>query len=429
MNILHVCKTDMGGGAARAAYRINEALNTNSSLNSKMRVIIKKSNEKNILSKNDIFNSYLFPKYLAIINKIYRLGFKTKNNIIHSTALIKTGLERELRFYKLYNDVDIIHLHWLGDITLSIEEIGLIRKPIVWTLHDQWPFCGAEHYTYPNPNNKSKFIDKRYFSNYEKESRLSFESGRDINRLTWLRKKKAWGKKMHIVCPSKWMNECAKKSSLFKNHQIITIPNPIDTNFWLPIPQEKARKELNLPLDKRLILFGAMSAGDKRKGIHFLLEALNKLNLLLEEKMLKQIELIIFGEENNNSIEINYPIRFSGRINNDKKLNLIYSAADIFVNPSMQESFGQTASEAHACGTPVVAFDFGGLKDIVEHLETGYLAEPYDTTSLAIGIKWTIENYQRNQIIGIKGREKAVKKWDYGVISEMYSEIYKNILS
>ena len=245
MNVLHIGKSDIHGGVARASYRIHQAINKNKRLNinSKMRVIIKKSKEENIYSKENIFHSYLFPKYITLVNKLYRFGFKTKNNVIHSTAIINTGLAREINFKRFWNDIDIIHLHWLGDVTMSIKEIGFLNKPVVWTLHDQWPYCGAEHCVYPNANFIPKLEDQRYLSSYSKESRLNFESGRDINRLTWLRKKKAWGKKMYIVCPSRWMSNCAKRSSLLEIY--FTVPNPIDTETWLPISKTVARRKLN----------------------------------------------------------------------------------------------------------------------------------------------------------------------------------------
>ena len=107
---------------------------------------------------------------------------------------------------------------------------------------------------------------------------------------------------------------------------------------------------------------------------------------------------------------------------------MIYSSADVFVNPSIQESFGQTASEAHSCGTPVVAFDSGGLKDIVTHLETGYLAIPFDTRSLANGIKWVLENDIRNLRLGINSRRKAKENWDYSIISKMHTDLYKKVI-
>ena len=216
MNVLHIGLSDLSGGASRASYRIHQSLKNNKNLliNSKMRVIKKISEDQDVFSKNNSFHNYFYPKLITVLNQFYRYGFNTINPVLHSTARIKTGLGKELNNIK---NVDLFHLHWLGDATISIEEIGSLNKPIIWTLHDQWPFCGAEHYIFQNKKFLPSLIDKRYYSNYSKESRLDIESGRDLNRLTWLRKQKNWINKMSIICPSNWMAECALKSSLFKN--------------------------------------------------------------------------------------------------------------------------------------------------------------------------------------------------------------------
>tara|TARA_Y100000991_G_C21953461_1_gene340897 strand:+ start:314 stop:1612 length:1299 start_codon:yes stop_codon:yes gene_type:complete len=431
MNVLQICSSDKRGGAAIASLRLHQCLNYNSHLkiNSEMRVIRKVTNDDKIISKNNIFHRIFFPKYLSLINKIYRSSFATTNPATYSTALIKTGLGRELNNQKYYNKFDIFHLHYLGDITMSIEEIGNLKKPIVWTLHDQWPFCGAEHYLDLNIMRKNQLIDKRYYSSYSKLSRLEIDYGIDINRLTWLRKKKYWKKNFHIVCPSKWMEECACKSSLFKNFPIHTIPNPISTDLWKPISKYESRKILNISLSKKIILFGAVNTNEERKGAKLLLKALKILIEIIPKEFNKHLELVVFGKyKKKNRFDINLPIKFIGELKDTNKLNMVYSSADVFVNPSIQESFGQTASEAHASGTPVVAFNTGGLKDIIKHLETGYLANPFDPKSLAHGIKWVLENEDRNFKLGLNSRKRAIRNWDYSIVSKKYSELYNNVI-
>lgn len=429
MNVLHIGLSDLSGGASRASYRIHQSLKNNNNLliNSKMRVIKKISEDQDVFSKNNSFHNYFYPKLITVLNQFYRYGFNTINPVLHSTARIKTGLGKELNNTK---NVDLFHLHWLGDATISIEEIGSLNKPIIWTLHDQWPFCGAEHYIFQNKKFLPSLIDKRYYSNYSKESRLGIESGRDLNRLTWLRKQKNWINKMSIICPSNWMAECALKSSLFKNNPISIIPNCIDTNEWVSHDKQKSKEYLNIASNKRVILFGAIDIiKDKRKGAELLFEALNFLRKTLSNELIENIELVAFGQNNfKEKVDLSFPVKFIGHINNDKFLNIIYSAADVFVNPSIQESFGQTASESLACATPVVAFRTSGLIDIVDHLKTGYLAEPFNTKSLANGIKWILEDMERNKNLSRNCRQKALEKWDYSIVSSMYYEIYRKTL-
>ena len=97
------------------------------------------------------------------------------------------------------------------------------------------------------------------------------------------------------------------------------------------------------------------------------------------------------------------------------------------VVPSIQEAFGQTASEAHACATPVVAFRIGGLIDVVSHKETGFLANPYDPESLAYGIKWVIEDKERNNKLSSQARLKAQKLWDSRIIAKKYIDLYNSV--
>ena len=429
MNVLHIGKSDLLGGASKASYRIHQSLKKNPDLliKSRMRVIKKVSLNNDIISKNNPFHNYYYPLFITLINKLYRSGLKTDNPVVHSTAILNTGLARELNNKNFSREIDIFHLHWLGDITMSIEEIGSLVKPIVWTLHDQWPFCGAEHYFYLEKN--YKLLDKRYFSNYSKASRLGFDYGKDINRLTWLRKKKNWSKKMHIVCPSKWMTECAKKSSLFRNYPIYTIPNPLDTSLWTPIDPIKAKKSLDIKSSKKIVLFGAINIiNDVRKGASLLFDALRIFRKISNANLQKKVLLVAFGQDLKGlELDTDFPIKFTGHIKDNKQLNIIYSAADVFVNPSLQESFGQTASEAHACATPVVAFSNSGLVDIVDHLKTGYLAKPFNTLSLAEGIKWILEDEKRNKMLGDKARKKALKTWDYNIVSNMYANLYDQI--
>tara|TARA_B100001093_G_C26824533_1_gene1013401 strand:- start:1153 stop:2466 length:1314 start_codon:yes stop_codon:yes gene_type:complete len=429
MNVLHIGKSDLLGGASKASYRIHQSIknNANLSIKSKMRVIKKISLDEDIISKNNPFHNNYYPKFITLINKIYRYGLRTENPVIHSTAILNTGLAKELNHNKLSKDIDIFHLHWLGDITMSIEEIGSLAKPIVWTLHDQWPFCGAEHYVYLDK--KNNLIDKRYYDNYSKDSRLGFEYGKDINRITWLRKEKNWKKNIYIVCPSKWMTKCAKKSSLFRNNPIFTIPNPLDTKSWAPIDQLKAKNYLNISSSKKIILFGAINIiNDARKGAKLLFDALRIFRKISTQDLQKKIILLAFGQDLKDiKLDTDFPIRFTGHISDNKKLNIIYSAADVFVNPSLQESFGQTGSEAHSCATPVLAFKNSGLADIVDHLKTGYLAEPFNTFSLAEGIRWILEDEKRNKNLGANARLKALKNWDYAIVSKMYSNLYEKI--
>ncbi len=206
------------------------------------------------------------------------------------------------------------------------------------------------------------------------------------------------------------------------------IPYPINTRNWKPINKFHAKNILGIDTNKKVILFGAIGGTkDPRKGSHFLEEALKILRDSYYENIENKIQILVFGEESNKQNINNLPVDFLGSFSDDLSLRVIYSAADVMVVPSIQEAFGQTASEAHACGTPVVAFKIGGLVDIVSHRETGYLADPYDSNSLAYGINWCLENEERNKKLSLQARLKAKKYWDSIIIAKKYIDAYNSV--
>ncbi len=429
MKVIHINSSDLNGGAARAAYRIHKSLLDNENrlnIKSIMRVIKKESDDFTVVGGAPLNKSKYFIALMPYLAKLSRFGFNTKNQSIHSTAPFKSGLGYELkkRFEKDRNE--IIHLHWLGDNTLSIEEIGEIPQRIVWTLHDFWPFCGAEHYLHYDLKNLI-LCDERYKNGYTNANKAIFEKGRDINKNTWLRKKKSWQKQIDIVCPSKWIYECAKKSLLMRNWDINLIPHPLDLIKWSPVEKKIARKILNLKEDRFYILFGALRAtSDPRKGSNLLFKTILRLHSILKPSYLKKIEILIFGQSKPKYLpRIGFPVTYFGRLNDEISMRILYSAADLMVVPSIQESFGLTASESQACGTPVVAFRNSGIIDLVDHEITGHLANPFDDLSLAYSIKWVLENAKELKL-GKNARERAIRLWNPSKIAKLYSNVYNN---
>ena len=427
LSIVHLSNNDINGGAARAAYRIHRCIKDNENdylVNSSMKVVKKYSSDPTVTCLQN--NSYFWKRLQPRISRFLKSNFKTTNQSAHNIAYPSTGLLKQINNDKSLKK--IIHLHWLGDNTISIEEVGKLKDPVFWTLHDQWPFCGAEHYTHP-PINKNgiQINDFRYRQSYSSKSRILSEKGFDINKWTWERKKKSWKRPINIVATSSWLFECVKKSSLMNNWPIHLIPYPINTKKWKPINKFQAKNILNIDTNKKVILFGAIGGTkDPRKGSHILEEALKIFRDSFFEHIEDKIQILIFGEESNKQYMNNLPVDFLGSFSDDLSLRIIYSAADVMVVPSIQEAFGQTASEAHACGTPVAAFKIGGLIDIVSHQETGFLADPYDPKSLAYGINWILEDEERIKKLSLQSRLKAKKFWDSEIIAKKYIDAYRS---
>lgn len=424
MKILHVAFSDIGGGAARAAYRIHSSLLTQIQLCvvSKMRVINKLTQDHSVIGarpqKETAFWRFLRPGFTIRYYKGFTLGKRTS----FSVAWPKTGLGKEINA----TPVDIVHLHWLGNDTLSIEEIGKIKHPIVWRLPDMWAFCGAEHYVTPLP-----YIDERFSEGYLPTNRPPQENGKDLNRIVWERKLKSWKKSMYIICPTNWLSDCVKRSVLMKDWPVTVIPTAMDLDKWKPKAKNMVRTILELPLDVHIILFGAMGGtADPRKGGDLLFEALQKLKSDTIESDFGKIHLVVFGQSEPEVAEnFKFPIRYFGHLNDDISLSLLYAAADVMIVPSRQDNLPGTALESVCCGTPIVAFNIGGLPDIITHQVNGWLSPPFDTQDMAEGIKWILEDEERYKQLSDNARQLAVERYNPDTIAEKYVEVYKEVLA
>lgn len=377
-----------------------------------MLVCKKHTDDPTIIGPPTIISKYL-PKIRNFISSKIAGLQKTNNPILHSLNIFPTGLHK----YINSTDVDIVHLHWINGEMLSIKEIEKINKPIVWTLHDSWAFCGAEHHS-------AIENDSRYINGYNKNNRNVGDSGVDLNRWIWNKKNKYWKDiPLTIVCPSKWLYENCKNSYLFKNADIYNIPNCISTEDFSPLDKSIARELFNLPLNKKYILFGAINATNHPlKGYDILVKTLGKLNNP------SNIELLVFGSSNGNQgLSNNIKTHFLGQFQDNVSLKLLYNAADIFVSPSMQENLSCVIIESLACGTPVVAFDIGGNGDIIKHNKNGYLAKPFNSDDLGKGINQILDHLNNYSTAGIN--KDIEYRFGESQVADVYEKVYKNILN
>jgi glycosyltransferase involved in cell wall biosynthesis len=316
-------------------------------------------------------------------------------------------------------DADIVNLHWVTDGFLSIEEIGKIEKPIVWSLYDMWPFTGTEHYA-------TDTEDARWRTGYTNANRPGDERGIDIDRWTWQRKKAHWTTPMHIVSASTWLQNRAGSSALMSNWLHYRIPHIVDCDVFAPMPKDEARQRLGITTEAPIVLFLA-SAGihDRRKGWDLLDEALHTVR-----EAHPDLEVMIVGPpEPNYEPRSGVELHWYGMATSNAELALLYNAADVTAVPSREDNMPLTAMESQTCGRPVVAFNIGGLPDIIEDQGSGSLVGSGSTSSLAAAIMAVVEDSRQSNCYGNRARERALAAWSPTVVVKHYEMLLEQVLS
>lgn len=405
---------DIQGGAARASYRLHQGLNS-IGINSQMLVQGKYSDDSSVIEpahKLERALAQIKPYLDHIPLQLYPQRLKA----VFSCEWLPDSVQPEIS--KLQPDV--VNLHWICDGFLQIKTLSHIKQPMVWTLHDMWAFTGGCHY--------SQTCD-RYQTRCGACPQLQSTHEWDVSRWILHRKARAWKNlNLTVVTPSRWLAECARSSSLLHDYPVEVIPNGLDLGRYRPLDRRMARYLLNLPQDKQLVLFGAMNATrDLRKGFHLLLPALQRLSQMDDPDQLK---LLVFGVSGvDDSLQLGLETRYLGRLNDDLSLALAYSAADVFVAPSMQENLSNTVLEAIACGTPCVAFNIGGMPDMIEHQVNGYLVQPFEPEDLARGIHWVLANPERYLRLSASARQKAEREFNAKLQAQRYVDLFNAVVS
>jgi glycosyltransferase involved in cell wall biosynthesis len=413
VNILLLNTHDSGGGAAIATTRLHHGLRA-SGINSQILVQQKNVDDDTVLVPFTRWKRAIAELRLKLDAR--PLGrYKDRQKVSFSAAWLPENLASKIDAI----DPDIVHLFWLGDAFFKIETLRSVRRPIVWTLHDMWPFTGGCHYDGACGKFQNACGDCPVLGSHREH---------DLSRQVWQRKKRSWQDvPMTIVATSNWLAAMARSSSLFGNLRIEIIPNGLDTDKYKPLDRRVAREAFDLPPDKRLVLFSAFdSTGDQRKGGQHLKVALE---MLARSGRSQDIELVVLGATRRSALEhFGLPVHYLGYLKDEISQVLLYSAADVLVAPSTQENLSNTVVEALACGLPVVAFDIGGMPDMIDHQQSGYLATPFDAEDLARGLAWVIDDQARYNMLSTQARHRARERYALETVSNKYLQLYRSIV-
>jgi len=377
MRVLLVSTSDLAGGGAIAAYRLMEALN-NSGVNAKMLVRDKLSSSISVIQTGT-----KLPKLLERLQIMAYLRGKLWQADTADYGIDITKTDE-------YKKADIIHLHWVnqGMVSLSCLE-RMIRdgKKIVWTLHDEWPYLGICHYR---------------GDCQEKECRKCPILPGSIAHKHYLRKQELYKKgNITFVGCSEWITQRAQQA--MPDAHVVHINNCIPHNVFRYIDQQEARKKLDLPLDKKIILFCSQNLKDERKGYTYLQQALEKLSTLNP-----QLSTICVGKG-------------ARYISSPEEMATMYATADVFVIPSLQDNLPNTIAEAMSCGTPCVGFQIGGIPEMIDHQENGYVARYKDVSDLANGIQYVLSHNLREAALS-----KASSAFGEAHVAIKYVNVYES---
>ncbi|MEA5487295.1 MULTISPECIES: glycosyltransferase family 4 protein [Pseudanabaena] len=404
MKILHVNQSDISGGAAIAGFRLHQGLLAQG-IDSRMLVGTVKTDSDRIASIPRK------PRFENQLNRLTRYSGLNYINLFSSFNIPK---------HKFYQDADLLNFHNLHTGYFNYLAIPTLTKtkPAVFTLHDMWSFTGHCAYSYdcdrwelgcgkcPHPDT--------YPAIY-----------RDSTRIEWKLKDWSYSKSnLVIVTPSNWLTEQAKKSML-KGFPIHQIPYGIDTNAYLPVDRLLCKSILDIPSNKRVLLFGADSLKDTRKGGDLLLKTLQQLPQFLKSETV----LLTFGNGSETiTSELGMRTINLGYIYSDRLKSIAYSASDLFVFPTRADNLPLVLQESMACGTPMVSFDIGGVPDLVRHMFTGYLAKPEDAKDFCKGIVMLLEDEQLRQTMSANCRAIALAEYSLELQAKRYIDLYKKIL-
>lgn len=416
MRVLIINTSERMGGAAIAAGRLMDALRNNG-IQAKMLVRDKQTDRVTVIGlKKSLWKIWQFIWERIVIWKANH--FKKHN--LFEVDIANTGTN-VISLPEL-SQADVIHLHWINQGMLSLKDIRRIiesGKPIVWTMHDMWPFTGICHY--------AGDCDK-YTSHCENCPILYKGNKKDLSFHTFQQKKRMLeGSHIHFVSCSQWLGNMAKRSKLIGNHSIVSIPNAINTNLFKPRDKQAARHKLGLPMDKQLLLFGSMKTSDKRKGIDYLVNACELL-AKSHPDFCKQLGVVILGKESNLYESLfPFPIYSMNYVNSEKELADIYNAVDLYVTPSLQDNLPNTIMEAMACGIPCVGFNVGGIPEMIDHLHNGYVADYKSAEDFANGIHWALSEGEYESL-SQEAHRKVLTSYSESAVAKRYIEVYNKIM-
>ena len=429
MRVTHLSTYHLFGGASIAANRLHRALQkqlwTPSSVESTVLVGAPNRLEPHqpapgvtYLANNFLAEQTAFGRFVA--ERLYFLPHERNASVRFQFSPARFGAN--LNFHPAIQQADVLHLHWINFGFLSINGLRTLfdlDKPIVWTLHDQWAFTGGCHYTHGCDHFLTHCHDCPYLKKPDEQ---------DLSYRIFEQKMQLFSKaNVHFISPSWWLGQEGQRSALLRNFPFTVIPNAIDQNLFRPIDRSEANTHFNLSdTGNPRLLFGSANVTDPRKGFRYFAEALT---LLHQQHPDLTPEILIFGKGRSYLFnELPYSIRHLGVLTNQDDIIAAYNAADVLIVPSLEDNLPTTIIEAMSCGTPVVGFRTGGIPEMIDHRQNGYLADVGSAQDLADGIAFILTN-QHPDVLRQNARQSAENQFSEDVVAKQHVELYNQLLN
>ncbi|QIP16390.1 glycosyltransferase [Spirosoma aureum] len=429
MRVTHLSTYHLFGGAAVAANRLHQALlkagQFGGSVESTLLVGTSNRQEKHrpapgvmYLANNFLAEQTAFGRFVA--ERLYFLPYERDHSVRFQFSPAAFGAT--LDFHQAIQQADIVHLHWINFGFLSLDGLRALidlGKPIVWTLHDQWAFTGGCHY--------SRGCD-HYLTHCRQCPYLKKPGEHDLSYKIFEKKNAAFADaNIHFTPPSRWLSDEGIRSKLLRSFPFTIIPYAIDQEIFQPIDRSVANARIEIPdTDIPRLLFGSANVTDSRKGFRYFAEALT---LLHQQQPDLELEVLIFGKGRSYLFnELPFTVRHLGILTTEDAIVAAYNAADAMVVPSLEDNLPNTVIEALSCGTPVVGFRTGGIPEMIDHQQNGYLADVGSAQQLADGMAFVL-THQHPEMLRQAARQSAELRFSEDVVARQHIELYSQLMS
>jgi glycosyltransferase involved in cell wall biosynthesis len=422
LNIAIVNTFDVQGGAARAVYRLHKGLRQ---IGEECRMVVRfKKSVDDAVFAIDVKNDDNNVDETFLLNAVQESYINSHRTDISNTIFTLPYPGYDLSKLSYIQKADIINLHWVAyyQSPVTLQKLFALGKPVVWTLHDQWAFTGGCHYSAGC---------KKYTLDCSACPQLA-DDPFDLSAAMLRDKVELFqNANLTVVTPSRWLADCVKESKLFRKVRVEVIPNSLETDVFSPLSKSEAKESLGISTDTVTLLFGAEAGDEKRKGFRELVDALSYCKADVRfQRMVDEgrVKIICFGQPGKKLESLAVPAVSLGYLNSDDQIRTAYSAADVFLLPSLEDNLPNTMLESLACGTPIIAFDVGGIPDVVIDNATGRLAPVGNTEEMGGAILSLIFDPDQRGEMGRRGRDTMVKDYSLSIQAERYLRVYEDLL-